>query len=73
MLFTSLISDIKIKVLGLKPMDKASPLDYVPDLETGEGGFYRSRQAAFEINSKLHLYDLEKGFKGITIDSIKVK
>ncbi len=67
MLFTSLISDIKIKVFGLKPMAKANPLlnDYVPDLETGEGGFYRSRQAAFEINSKIHLYDLEKGFKGI--------
>lgn len=76
MSITSFILDIKTRLFGLnKPKSLTPTLDeYVPDLEIGEGGFYRriiTHQSAYEIDYDSHYelyYDLEIGDKSIVYD-----
>jgi hypothetical protein len=79
MSISSLISDIKTKIFGSdKPkLEKIHPkidnefipnCEYMPDLEAGEGGFYRrlkQRQMDLELYSKPKNWDPEKCDKSI--------
>jgi len=69
MSISSLFTDIKTKIFGSnKPITlaKITPIydtEYTPDLEAGEGGFYKRikvRQAALEFISKPLNHDVEK-------------
>ena len=61
MSLSSLIDDLKIKLLGFnkkKPLEKITPIfdvEHIPDLEAGDGKIYKrlkERQAALELYSK---------------------
>ena len=79
MSLVSFISDIRSKIFGLnnkRPIiGKVTPIfddQYVPDLELGDGLFYRrliARQQALEPESRLY-YDLEVGDKSVIIVEI---
>lgn len=79
MLVASFISDIKSKFFGSKKepiCEKITPIfdEYLPDLEVGEGDFYRrlkARQTAFDGN-ETQLYDLENGFKSIISSEVSI-
>lgn len=77
----SLISDIKTKVFGSNkptPIAKITPImdtEYTPDLEAGEGGFYKrikERQAALEFISKPLNHDVEKGDTSIICGEVSL-
>ena len=75
----SFISDIKSKFFGSNKEPvcaKITPIfdDYIPDLEAGEGGFYRrlkARQAAFDRPVE-KIYDLENGDKTIIASEVAI-
>ena len=72
----SFISDIKSKIFGSNNkrqiIGKVTPIfnnEYVPDLEAGEGLFYKrlmARQQALDPDTRLY-YDLEVGDKSVII------
>jgi len=77
----SLISDIKTKVFGLKKQkttEKNTPIfdnEYIPDLEAGEGGFYKrlkERQASLELYSKPLNWDIEKADRSIICGEVVI-
>jgi len=81
MSISSLFSDIKFKVFGFNkptPMAKITPImdtEYTPDLEAGEGGFYKrikERQSALEFSSKPLNHDVEKGDTSIICGEVAV-
>lgn len=75
----SFISDIKSKFFGSnkEPVcEKITPIfdEYLPDLEAGEGEFYRrlkARQSAFDKPDQ-QLYDLENGDKTIISSEVSI-
>jgi hypothetical protein len=86
MSIASLITDLKTKVFGAdKPkIAKIMPkidnefmpnLEFIPDLEAGEGGFYRrvkQRQMDLELYSKPKNWDPEKCDKSIVCGEVVV-
>ena len=81
MSISSLFSDIKSKVFGSKnptPIAKITPIidtEYTPDLEAGEGGFYKRikvRQVTLEFISKPLNHDVEKGDTSIICGEVSL-
>ncbi len=80
MSLVSLITDFKTKIFGTdKPkIAKFTPKidnEFVPDLEAGEGGFYRrlkQRQQELELYSKPKDWDLEKCNKSIICGEVAI-
>lgn len=81
MSLSSLITDIKSKVFGSNkptPIAKITPLfdtENAPDLEAGEGGFYRrleARQSALELYSKPLNCDVEKADTSIICGEVAI-
>lgn len=81
MSISSLFSDIKTKVFGSNkptPLAKITPLfdnEYTPDLEAGEGEFYRrleARQSALDLYSKPLNCDVEKADTSIISGEVSI-
>ena len=80
MSITSLITDIKTKIFGSDKLKLAKIMpkfddEYTPDLEAGEGGFYRrinERQMALESYPKSTNWDSEKSDSAIICGEISI-
>lgn len=81
MSLSSLITEIKSKVFGSNkptPIAKITPVfdnEYTPDLEAGEGGFYKrlkERQSALELYSRPLNRDLEKADTSIICGEVSI-
>lgn len=81
MSISSLFTDIKTKVFGSNQpviLAKITPIidtEYTPDLEAGEGGFYKrikERQMALELSSKPLNCDIEKGDNSIIYGEVEI-
>jgi hypothetical protein len=81
MSLSSLITDLKAKLLGSdkpKPLAKIAPVfdtEYMPDLEAGEGEFYRrlkQRQSALELHTRNTNCDVEKADNSIICGEVAI-
>ena len=80
MSLVSFMTDIKTVFFGSNKQNilaKISPKlnDCIPEPEVKDGDFYRrllARQAALELSSKSHIYDLEVGDKSIIYEEVAI-